>query len=191
MAGSFRVEFSSFQLVDTVGNQTKNQSLTSLAPPEGLPPAFIDTGNAAINIPQESLKLLVSILGAELDSNFLSKVKCESLPGKALRFGFNRDNAVIDVPLEMLVVPNDIATRLGKLPPGMCNTIIGSSGDLPPGLNIASLGAPIMQAMYVAFDAERSRLLFAPAVINSTRSDLRELGPKWMGTVSGTGGREH
>lgn len=210
---SFRVEFSSFQLVDMVGSrnhkqsQDKNKSqnrnrtngmsqdgnipppsgIANLAPQEGLPPAFLDTGNPAVNVPQESIEILAKTMGAEISDGFLSRVKCEWLQGKALRFGFNRDNAVIDVPLDMLVIPDDIANELGKLPQGMCNTIVGTANSLPEGLNIASLGAPVMQAMYIAFDVERSRLMFAPAVFNSTRSDLRELGPEWTGTVFGTG----
>lgn len=192
---SFRVEFSSFQLVDLADSQNTSQDrsppsggITNLAPQRGLPPAFLDTGNPAINIPQESIEILVKVLGAEILDGFVSRIKCELLPGKVLRFGFNRDNAVIDVPLDLLVVPSDISNDLhANLPPGICNTVIGTSKDLPAGLNIASLGAPVMQAMYVVFDVERSRLMFAPAIINSTASHLRALGPEWTGTVSGTG----
>lgn len=160
--------------------------ITDLAP-RGLPPAFIDTGNAEVLVPKQSIEILAKSMGAEVIDGFLSHVKCDLLKNKALRFGFNRDNAVVDVPLELMVVPDKIAKSLGKLPPGTCNTVVGSTESLPKGLNIASLGAPMMQAMYIVFDIERKRLMFAPAVLNSTRSDLRELPAEWKGTVRGTG----
>lgn len=177
--------------VQQTDNTPTPNGITNLAPQQGLPPAFLDTGNPAVNIPQESIETLVKALGAEILDGFVSRIKCKSLQGKALRFGFNRNNAVIDVPVDLLVVPSDVSNDLGAdLPPGMCNTVIGTSKSLPAGLNIASLSAPVMQAMYVVFDVERSRLVFAPALINSTASHLRELGPEWTGTVIGKGAPE-
>lgn len=207
---AFNVQFSSLQLVDVAAkgktpcnrNSTRSRNrsktvktgdkksqptrITNLAP-KGLPPAFIDTGNAEVLVPRESVDILAKSMGAEVVDGFLSRVKCDLLKTKALRFGFNRDNAVVDVPLELMVVPTDIAQTFGKLPPGTCNTVVGSTESLPKGLNIASLGAPMMQAMYIAFDIERKRLMFAPAVLNSTQSDIRELSAEWKGTVRGTG----
>lgn len=157
----------------------------NLAPAAGFPPAFIDTGNPTILIPGSSVDMIAKSVGANLTDGFIGPVACDALQGKSLRFGFNKDKVLMDVPLEMTVVPNEIA----PLDPGLCATVIGPSANLPSGFNLASLGAPMMQSMYIAFDIERNRLLFAPAVMNATQSDIRELDAAWTGTISGTGGK--
>ncbi|KAJ3499579.1 hypothetical protein NLG97_g199 [Lecanicillium saksenae] len=194
----FQVEFSSLQLIDTdgnkkavdlgsngeaaTGNATRANGAINLAPPEAMPPAFIDTGNPGILIAPSSVKIMAQTLGANITDGFLGPVDCKSLQGKSLRFGFNKDNAVVDLPLELTLVPRDISV----VAEGLCETVVGFDASIDK-FSLLSLGAPLMQAAYVAFDMERSRLLFAPAVMNATKSDLRELGPDWKGTVQGTG----
>ncbi|KAJ3498563.1 hypothetical protein NLG97_g1031 [Lecanicillium saksenae] len=201
----FLVEFSSFQLVDTTNMASQNMSEPckettaetnskpaatanstgiNLSPQAALPPAFIDTGNTQVLVPPESIDIIAKAIGAKVVNGFVGPVPCEALLGRALRFGFNKDNAILDVPLELMKVPDGVEPDLD---PGMCDTVIGSATDLPAGEKLVSLGAPMMQAMYIVFDAQRSRILFAPAVLNSTKSDPRELGADWTGTVTGTG----
>ncbi|KAJ6784994.1 hypothetical protein PWT90_03679 [Aphanocladium album] len=205
-ASRFQVAFSSLQLINAegvnkpskarshvgagsncpspvTGNATAPNDAVNLAPSGGFPPAFIDTGNSQILIPQSSVDMLAKSLGGQLRDGFIGPVDCNALQGKSLRFGFNNDNVVVDLPLELTLVPKELST----LQDGTCETVIGPSDSLSQEFGLVSLGAPMMQSMYIVFDVERNRLLFAPAVMNSTQSDVRELGPDWTGTVNGTG----
>ena len=168
----FVVEFSSLKLVMADGRSNVSPAYTSgkrtpgtrdLAP-RGLPVSLIDSGNPSVSIPASSINLLAQALGTTFtERDGLGPINCRLASKESmLLFGFNQNKAKIKVPLDMLVVPSAFNHRPG------CRLAIDASAE------IASLGAPFLQAAYVVFDIEQRRLLFAQAVMNSTHSDVEE-----------------
>lgn len=138
-------------------------------------PALIDTGNPEAQIPEPALRNLAKELGADFNQSngIIGTFDCSKARG-SVRFGFNSDKAMVDVPIEMMLVPKKITRSEG------CDLAM-SVGET------VSLGSPFLQGAYVVFDDEKKRLMFAQAAINTTRSDVQAVGANWDGKMKGTG----
>ncbi|PHH59234.1 hypothetical protein CDD81_3534 [Ophiocordyceps australis] len=138
-------------------------------------PALIDTGNPESQLPEEAVRKLADQFGSEFveEDGSIAAFDCSRAQG-TMRFGFNQDKAVVEVPIEMMMIPKSITKSEG------CDLAL-TAGDT------VSLGSPFLQAAYVVFDDENKRIMFAQAVMNTTRSDIEAVGPDWKGTASGTG----
>lgn len=161
---SFVVDFSSLQLVRGNNSGMGSAKKVDLSPKNGLPVSLIDTGNPAIGIPSRSMQTLARALGTTFDqqNGALGSVPCSlGAEGASLAFGFNQDRAKINVPMDMMLIPD-------AQQPGQCFLPIDPADDM------ASLGAPFMQAAYIVFDMDQTRLMMAQAVINATDSRIQE-----------------
>lgn len=182
----FIVPFSSISLLPTLSCRSHLRrgipTKINLTPQTGLPAALIDTGNPQILMPSNVLNKLADALGSRVkpDQDFIDPFDCGRVQGMSLRFGFHNDSAIVDVPLEILVVPAQIA----KAAPGLCGVAIAESDKLNNG-GFASIGAPFMQAVYTVFDVESERVLFAQAVVNATETNVQEVLAGWNGTFKG------
>ncbi|KAH6638091.1 aspartic protease [Boeremia exigua] len=174
---SFVVDFSSMMLLS--GNSTAQKlqqrqtqdSSVDLAPRDGLGVALIDSGAPSLAIPASSMRALARALGTAFneDDGSLGNLPCGlAQQDMSLGFGFNNDNAQIQVPLELMLLPNQ-TTVVGEARSGAdCMLPIFATDDLN------TLGAPFVQAAYVVFDMDAQQLLMAQAVINATESNVQE-----------------
>ncbi|KAG8159083.1 hypothetical protein KVR01_010744 [Diaporthe batatas] len=130
-------------------------------------PALIDTGNPELDLPADAVRGLAQTLGVETrndqDAVLLGNVPC-NLASMSLAFGFDNDATMMNVPLDLLMVPGDV--------PGQCAipSIIGLQNGVVGGLT--SLGNPFLQATYAVFDSEGKKILLGQAVMNVTESNL-------------------
>lgn len=174
---SFVVDFSSVTL--SSGNSTgqgrqrrqRNRNTVDLAPRNGLDVALIDSGAPSVDLPAASVRSLAKALDTTFneDDGSLGNVPCSlGQQGMSLSFGFNNDNAKVQVPLELMMLPAQ-STGAGQAEGGAdCFLPVFATDDL------ATLGAPFMQAAYIVFDMDDQRLLMAQAVLNATESNVQE-----------------
>ncbi|PHH93274.1 hypothetical protein CDD83_8785 [Cordyceps sp. RAO-2017] len=152
----------------------QNGGVVDLTPKEGLIPALVDTGNPENSIPGPVLQNLAKALGADFndEEGFVEPFDCSKINGASMRFTFNK-NAIIDVPLEMMLIPEKITGEK------TCDLAMTASDAI-------SLGSPFMQAAYIVFDSGNKRMLLGQAVINTTESAVEQVGkdckPKTMRT---------
>ncbi|KAH7401266.1 hypothetical protein BKA66DRAFT_604531 [Pyrenochaeta sp. MPI-SDFR-AT-0127] len=122
---SFVVDFSSIELSGDQ-NASSNVNSVQLTPNDGLPPVLLDTGNPLVSIPEESAQGLARALGTTFDvQNGFGAVPCNiGNQGQKVTFGFNRNQAKVSVPLEMLLVPS---TTVGLNGPPMAGETNGGN----------------------------------------------------------------
>jgi hypothetical protein len=167
VAAQFVIDFSSMAM--TNGASSSSGQDTDLSPRGGLPPALIDTGNPGLNIPSASIRALAMAVGTQFDEQAgqLGSVSCDlGSNGESLSFGFNNNQAKVSTPLAAMLVRDSSSGRTECYLP-----VFPSDGD-----DTASLGAPFMQGAYIVFDLDQKRILMANANVNSTESNLQELG---------------
>lgn len=132
-------------------------------------PALLDTGNPELDLPADTVRGLAQTLGVETridqDAVLLGNVPC-SLASMSMAFGFDNDATMINVPLDLLMVPGDI--------PGQCSipSVIGLENGVGGGLT--SLGNPFLQATYAVFDSEGEKILLRQAIMNVKETNLVE-----------------
>ncbi|KAF1922375.1 acid protease [Didymella exigua CBS 183.55] len=165
---SFVVDFSSVKLISGNGSAQGAQS-TDLTP-QGRPSfTLIDSGNPTVLISTKSVMSLSKALGSTFNKRTgnVGNVPCSmAQEGLSMSFGFNADNAIIQVPLELMMTSDQSSGN------GDCALPIFATDS-----DTGSLGAPFMQAAYVVFDMDQKQLLMAQAVLNATESRIEEYNP--------------
>lgn len=160
----------------TKGQQGRQQrqntrNTINLSPRDGLNVVLIDSGAPSLNIPVASMRSLARALDINFneDDGSLGNVPCSlGQQGMSLSFGFNNDNAKIQVPLELMMLPVQSEGGGGATAGADCFLPLFATDDL------VTLGAPFMQAAYIVFDMDSKRLLMAQAVLNATESNVQE-----------------
>ncbi|KJZ74694.1 hypothetical protein HIM_05811 [Hirsutella minnesotensis 3608] len=153
----------------------RDNGASDLTPGRGESPILVDTGNPEVTLPARSIRGLARALDAKFDESqgVIKAFDCSKAQG-AMRFGFNNDQAVITVPIEMMLVPQAMTKGNG------CELAMSASDDL-------AVGSPFLQSAYAVFDMENKRIMFAQAVPNVTRSEVVAVTADWAGTMQGTG----
>ncbi|WYZ35820.1 hypothetical protein EsH8_X_000467 [Colletotrichum jinshuiense] len=163
----FIIPWTSFSFV--AGNTTQPTVLGG----KNLPPALIDTGNPSLSLPPEILDQIGPAIKIQTLRDGTNALRCDSGDTGA-KFSFEFQAAKVDLPLSMIFIPltNNGAPIKDKDGNSLCTLPLESSSS-----TVASLGAPLMSAVYTVFDLENKRLGMAQAKVNESATNIQEIGP--------------
>ncbi|KAE9371591.1 acid protease [Stipitochalara longipes BDJ] len=132
---------------------------------------ILESSTTEIYLPETVVSSIYSAFGVEIGSDKSPYVDCKTGNSSYMSFGFE-SGTVIDVPysefITKLYVPNPLPKNLTFS--DVCSFGIWSSGS---GDNL--LGDFFLRSAYVVYDLTNNHIWMAPAVLNSTKSNVVEI----------------
>ncbi|SPO02763.1 related to aspartic proteinase OPSB [Cephalotrichum gorgonifer] len=136
----------------------------------------LDSGSSITYLPADVVGALYEIVGATyVQDQDLAFVPCSArTDSRTLSFAFS-GSAAIEVPMDELVLDlSSVTGRRAAFNNGQDACLFGIA---PAPENITNvLGDTFMRSAYVVFDLENNEISLAQAKLNSTETDVREIG---------------
>ncbi|GKT54696.1 aspartic protease [Colletotrichum tofieldiae] len=140
---------------------------------KNLPTVLIDTGNPSLSFPPQLLDQIGPVINVQTLKDGTKALRCDS-GNTGAKFGFEFQAAKVELPLSMIFIPltNNGAPTTDSNGNPLCTLPLESiNGD------VASLGAPLLSAVYTVFDLENKQLGMAQAKVNESATNIQVIGP--------------
>ncbi|OHW93116.1 eukaryotic aspartyl protease [Colletotrichum incanum] len=157
------------QMVPLIDNTAQPAALGG----KNLPPVLIDTGNPSLSFPPQLLDQIGPAIKIQTLKDGTKALRCDN-GNTGAKFSFEFQAAKAELPLSMIFIPltDNGALTTDRNGNPLCTLPLESING-----NIASLGAPLLSAVYTVFDLENKQLGMAQAKVNESATNIQEIGP--------------